>query len=71
MVNNYIRIGDHPDTCFIFFDTKDQMGLKIVRTRVQGELGKRGPNTTIGMWRPCPGLDYPLIGHTTGKLHYA
>ena len=63
MTNNYVRVGQHPNTRFFFFDTRSQSSVSRTKTMVEVELAKRGVYPgPIALWRSCHGVEYPLVG---------
>lgn len=62
-VNNYIRIGYHPEITILTFDDKDPAEIERVKIRVMELSGFRG-HVNIGLWRRCLGLPYPIIGES-------
>lgn len=57
---NYVRVGQHPDIRFMFFDPRKSTDIEKVQAWVAAQLGEGLKQ--VALWKPCSGLNYPVVG---------
>lgn len=62
--DNYVKIGWGSDHIFVFFSSKDVNSPTRVRKEVDAHMAARPSQAPVAMWKPCPGLSYPIVGET-------
>lgn len=61
-VNNYVRVGYHPQITIFTFDDRNQAEVEEVKKHVSAILSNSHSRMPVALWKPCPSMDYPRVG---------